>query len=70
MNGNPRFNQKTLTLVHDEFDELFSGMVDRLKALILISSRDHCRRFSPSHIFDTSPTGFEPTLNLISEFVG
>ena len=32
----------------------FCGMVDRQKVLSLISSRDHCRRFSPfSHILRT-----------------
>ena len=47
----------------------FCGMVDRRKAFSLISSRDHCQRFSPSRISDTSRTGFEPAQNLNSGFV-
>ena len=38
----------------------FCGMVDRQKAFRLISSREHCQRFSPSRISDTSRAGFEP----------
>ena len=43
---------------HDD-DELFCGMVDRRKALSLISSRDICQRSSPSQISNMSRTGFE-----------
>ena len=46
----------------------FCGMVDRRKALSLISSRDHCQRSSPSRISDTPQTGFEPAQNLSSGF--
>ena len=42
----------------------FRGMVDRRKAFSLISSRDHCQRFSPSQISDTLRAGFEPSKNL------
>ena len=42
----------------------FCGMVDRQKAFILISSRDHCQRFSPLQISDTPRAGFEPAQNL------
>ena len=41
----------------------FCGMVDRRKALSLISSRDHCQRFSPSRISDTPRARFEPAQN-------
>ena len=41
----------------------FSGMVD------LISSRDHCQRFSPSQISSTPRAGLEPAQNLSSDFV-
>ena len=47
----------------------FCGMVDRRKAVSLISSRDHCQRFSPSWISDTPQAGFEPAQNLSSGFV-
>ena len=47
----------------------FCGMVDRRKALSLISSRYHCQRSSPSRIFDTPRAGFEPAQNLSSGFV-
>ena len=46
----------------------FCGMVDRQKAFGLISSRDHCQRFSPSRISDTPRAGFEPAQNLCSGF--
>ena len=46
-------------------DGLFYGMVDRRS---LISSQDHCQRFSPSQAFDM-PRGFESVQNLISDFV-
>ena len=47
----------------------FCGMVDRQKALSLISSRDHCQRSSPSWISETLRVGFEPAQNLSSGFV-
>ena len=40
------------------------GMVDRRKALSLISSRGHCQRSSPSRISDAPRAGFEPAQNL------
>ena len=47
----------------------FCGIVDRRKAFIFISSRDHCQRSSPSQISDTPRAGFEPAQNLDSGFV-
>ena len=47
----------------------FCGMVDRRKALSLISSRDHCQRSSPSRISDKPRAGFEPAQNLSSDLV-
>ena len=47
----------------------FCGMVDRLKAISVISSRDHCQRSSPSRISDTPRAGFEPAQNLSSGLV-
>ena len=47
----------------------FCGVVDRRKALSLISSRDHCQRSSPSRISDTPRAGFEPAQNLSSGLV-
>ena len=47
----------------------FCGMVDRRMAFSLISSRDHCQKFSPSRISDTPRTGFELAQNLNSGFV-
>ena len=47
----------------------YCGMVDRRKAFSLISSRDHCQRFSSSRISDTPRAGFEPEQNLSSGFV-
>ena len=44
----------------------FCGMVDQQKAFSLISSRDHCQRFSPSQISDAPRAGFEPAQNLSS----
>ena len=49
--------------------DCFCGMVDRRKALSLISSRDHRQRSSPSQISDTLRAGFEPAQNLSSGFV-
>ena len=45
----------------------FCGMVDRRKVFSLISSRDHCQKFSPSRISDTA--GFEPAQSLSSGLV-
>ena len=47
----------------------FCGMIDRRKALSLISTLDHCQRSSPSRISDTPRAGFEPAQNLSSDFV-
>ena len=47
----------------------FCGMVDRQKVLSLISSQDHCQRFSPSRISDTPRAGFEPAQNLSLDIV-
>ena len=44
----------------------FCGIVDRRKAFSLISSRDHCQRFSTSRISDTPQAGFELVQNLSS----
>ena len=46
----------------------FWGIVDRQKALSLIYSRDHCQRFLPSQISDTTPADFKPWLILSSDF--
>ena len=47
----------------------FCGIVDQRKAFSLISSQDHCPRFSPSRISDTSRAGIEPAQNLSLGFV-
>ena len=47
----------------------FCGMVDQQKAFSLISSRDHCQRFSPLRISDMPRAGFEPAQNLSSGLV-
>ena len=47
----------------------FCGMVDRQKVFSVIFSRDHCQRFPPSQISDTSRAGFEPAQNLSSDLV-
>ena len=39
------------------------------RCLRLISSRDHCQRFSLSQISNTPRAGFEPAQNLNSDFV-
>ena len=46
----------------------FCGMVDQRKVFILISSRDHCQRSSPSRISDMPRAGFELEQNLSSSF--
>ena len=47
----------------------FCGMVDRRKVISLISSRDHCQRYSPSRISDTPRAGFQPAQDLSSGLV-
>ena len=47
----------------------FCGMVYRRKAFSLISSQDHCQKFSPSRISDTPLAGFQPTQNRSSGLV-
>lgn len=47
---------------HDDNHELmncFYGVVDRRKALSLVSSRDHCLSVSPSQLIDTPQAGFK-----------
>ena len=48
----------------------FCRMADLWKVFSLISRQDHCQRFSPLQITDTSRAGFEPALNLRLGFVG
>ena len=52
-------------------DEIFCGIVDQRKTLSLISSRDYCQRFSPSHSYYQrfSSSGFEPVQNLSSGLI-
>ena len=52
-----------------ELMNCFCGMVDRRKVFSLISSRDHCKRSSPSRISGTPRAGFEPAQNLSSALV-
>ena len=47
----------------------FCGMVDRRKAISLISSRDHCQRSSPLWISAMPRAEFEPAQNLSSGLV-
>ena len=47
----------------------FCGMADRRKAFSLISSQDHCQRYSPSRISNTARARYEPAQNLSSRFV-
>ena len=47
----------------------FCRIVDWEGELSLISSRDHCQRFSPSQISDMPRTGFDSAQNLSSGFV-
>ena len=47
----------------------FQGMVEQWKVLTLISSQNHCLRFSPLQISDMPLAGFEPAQNLSSGFV-
>ena len=39
------------------------------RRLHLVSSRNHCQRFSLSHISDTLRAGFDPVHNMSSDFV-
>ena len=52
-----------INFLYDD-DNLFCGMVDRLKVFSYISSRDHCQRSLPLRISDTPRAGFEPAQNL------
>ena len=47
----------------------YRGIVDRRKAVSLISSWDQCQRSSPSCVSDTLPEGFEPAQNLSTGLV-
>ena len=47
----------------DDEDELFLRMVDRSKAFIFISRRDHCQRFLPYQIFQMPRAAFERAQN-------
>ena len=47
---------------------LKSIMVDQQSVLNLISSREHCKRFSPSQISNTLRAVFEPMQNMVSDF--
>ena len=47
----------------------FCKMVDQQRMLSLISSQDHCQRFSPSQISNTLQAGYKPVRNLSSDFV-
>ena len=48
---------------------LFSGIVDRQKALSFFFSWDFYQRFSPSQISDTPQAGVESALKQSSDFV-
>ena len=61
------FNLQLLCLDND--GELFCGMVDQQKVFSLISSQDHCQRYSPSQISDMLQAAFEPAQNLSSGLV-
>ena len=47
----------------------FCDMVDRRNVFSLISSQDHCQRFSPSRVSATPRAGLEPAQNLSSGLV-
>ena len=47
----------------------FCGMVDWRKVFSLISTQDHCQRFSPLWISDMPQAGFEPMQNRSSGLV-
>ena len=47
----------------------FCGMVERRKTFSLISGGDNCQTSSPSRIFDTPRTGFEPAQSMSSGLV-
>ena len=53
----------------DDDDELCCGIVDRRKAFVFMTSRNHCQRFWPLQISDTARAGFEPAQNLSSDLV-
>ena len=65
----PNFKWRELSKIVIMMMNYFCGMVDRQKAFSLISSRNHCQRYSPPRISDTSRAGFEPAQNLSSGFV-
>ena len=54
---------------YDDDDEMFLGYGWPTKAFSLISSWDHCQRYSPSQISDMLQAGFEPAQNLSSGLV-
>ena len=66
-------NLKTYSLTKNYFSLMmmncFCGMVDRRKAVTLLSSRDHCQRSSPPRNSDTPRAGFEPAQKLSSGLV-
>ena len=47
----------------------FCSMVDRRKAVSLISTQDHCQRSSTSRISHTLQARFEPAQNLSSDLI-
>ena len=51
-----------------ELMNYFCGMVDQRKAFSLISTQDHCQRFSPSQISNMPQAEFEPVQKLNSGF--
>ena len=66
----PNFKRRKLSkVVIMMMMNYFCGMVDRQKAFSLISSRNHCQRYSPPRISDASRAGFEPAQSLSSGFV-
>ena len=65
----PNFKWRELSKIVIMMMNYFCGMVDRQKAFSFISSRNHCQRYSPPRISDTSRAGFEPAQNLSPSFV-
>ena len=53
----------------DDDDEMFLWYGWPTKAFSLISSWNHCQRYSPSQISDMLQAGFEPAQNLTSGLV-
>ena len=47
----------------------FREIIDQRKAFSLISSWNHCHRFSPPQISNVPQAGFEPALNLSLNFI-